>query len=154
MMRHYNIIHDRKKRGKKKRSLSKNSLLSKAREMFERMNKEEFVQDMAKRFNNLSIRIDLIGTPEVSFVLAVQQGKLKFLTEHMYTDIAVGIHKEYFLELLKNPPQFGNMKIVHNNIFFRKGRVKMFKYAKPLLSSSLFLPFTELLQKNKLSKDR
>lgn len=153
-MVHYRIIHDRKKRGKNKRGLSKNLLLSKAKEMFERMNKEKFVRDMAKKFNNLSIRVDLIGTPEVSFVLAVQNGKLKFLTEQVYSDIAVGIHKEYFLELLKNPPQFGNMKLVHNNIFFRKGRVKMFKYARPLLSSSLFLPFTELLQKNKLSKDR
>lgn len=151
--RHYRTIHDTKKRGKN-RDISKESLLSKAQEMFKRMNKEKFVQDLAKRFNNFSMRVDLVGTPEVSFVLAIQQGKLKFLTEKIYTDIAVGIHKEYFLELLKNPPEFGNMKIIHNNIFFRKGRVKLFEYAKPLLSSTLSSTFNGLLQKNKLSKVR
>lgn len=154
-MKHYRTIHDKKKRGRRRRKITEELLLSKAREMIERMNKEKFVRDMAKRFEDLSVRIDLIGTPEVSFVLAARKGKLKFLTDHVYADMAVGIHKEYFLELLKNPPEFGNMKIIHNNIIFRKGMVKLFKYFKPLLSSSLLSgTLGNLTQKNKPSRGR
>lgn len=151
-MKHYRIIHDKKKRGKKDNGLTGELLLSKAREMFERMNQERFVRNLAKGFEDLSIKIDLVGTPEVSFVIAVQKGKLRFLTEHVHADMAVGIHKEYFLELLENPPRFGNMKIIYNNIIFRKGRVRVFEYAKPLLFSSLLSgKLGGLMQKNKLS---
>lgn len=154
-MNNYKTIHNKKKRGRKRKEITEELLLSRAREMFERVNKEKFVRDLAKRFENLSIRVDLVGTPEVSFILAVQKGKLKFLTDHMYTDMAVGVHKEYFLELLENIPEFGNMKVIHNNIIFRKGRVKIFKYAKPLLSSSLLSgKINDRVQKNKLSKGR
>ncbi|MBU4501468.1 MAG: hypothetical protein KKA79_02670 [Nanoarchaeota archaeon] len=153
-MKHYRTIHDKEERGKKKRRLSEELLISKAEEVFERMSKEKFIRDLAKRLDNISIRIDLIGTPETSFIIAVKKGKLKFLTEHIYADMAVGIHKKYFLELLENPPEFGNMKIIHNNIIFRKGRVKLFKYAQPLLASTLFSGVKEVIQKNKSSKVR
>ncbi len=155
IQKHYKTIHNRKKRSKKGKKVTEELLLSRAQEMFERMSKEKFVRDMARRFDNISIRVDLVGTPEVSFVLAVQKGKLKFLTEHMYTDMAVGIHKEYFLELLENPLEFGNMKVIHNNVIFRKGIVKMFKYARPLLSSGLLSgELDAAMQRNKLPKGR
>lgn len=137
-MNKYKIIHDRKKRGgRKKRSLSEKALLEKAEKLFNTMSKEKIIKDMAKSFDNMALRIDLVGTPEVSFIIAVQNGKLKFIADKLYTDMAIGIHKEYFLELVKNPPELGNMEIIYNNIIFRKGVVKMFKRSRPLFSSAL-----------------
>jgi len=137
-MKKYKTIHDKKKRGgRKKRSLSEKALLEKARKLFDRMGKEKIMKDLAKSFDNMALRIDLVGTPEVSFIIAAKSGKLKFITDKLYSDIAIGIHKEYFLELVKNPPLLGNMNIVYNNIIFRKGVVKMFKRSRPFFSSAL-----------------
>ena len=137
-MNKYKIIHDRKKRGgRKKRGLSEKALLDKAQKLFNSVSNEKVVKDLAKSFDNIALRVDLVGTPEVSFIIAVKSGKLKFITDKLYTDMAIGIHKEYFLELVKNPPELGNMNIVYNNIIFRKGVVKMLKRSRPLFSSAL-----------------
>ena len=137
-MNKYKTIHDRKKRGgREKRSLSEKALLEKAQKLFNSVSKEKIVRDLAKSFGNMTLRVDLVGTPEVSFIIAVQNRKLKFVTDKLYTDMAIGIHKEYFLELVKNPPELGNMNIIYNNIIFRKGVVKMFKRSRPLFSSAL-----------------
>lgn len=135
--KHYQTIHHRKKRGKGERKTRDSIILKKAERMFNNISKEKFVKGLAKSFDDVSIRIDLVGTPEAFFIIANKKGRLKFIKERIHTDMAVGIHKEYFLELLKNPPQFGNMNFIHNNIIFRKGIVKMFKYARPLLSNTL-----------------
>ncbi len=136
--KHYLRIHDRKKRGQGERKTRDSTLLKKAEIMFNNISQEKFIKRLAKSFDDVSIRIDLVGTPEAFFIIANRKGRLKFIKERRPTDMAVGIHKEYFFELLKNPPQFGNMKFIHNNIIFRKGIVKMFKYAQPLLSNTLF----------------
>lgn len=134
--KHYQPIRHRKKRGKE-RTVKNDKLLEQAEIMFNNVKKEKFVSDLAKSFDDLSIRIDLIGTPEASFIIANKNGKLKFIKERIPTDMAVGIHKEYFHELMKNPPRFGNMNFVYNNIIFRKGVVKLFNCARPFLSNTL-----------------
>lgn len=121
-----------------KRSLSEKALLKKAQELFDSMSKEKVIKDLAKSFDNIALRVDLVGTPEVSFIIAVKSGELKFIADKFYTDMAIGIHKEYFLELAKNPPELGNMNIIYNNIIFRKGVVKMFKRSRPLFATALF----------------
>ena len=136
--KHYTIIHDRKKRGNGRKKTKDADILNKVEQMFNEITKEKFIRDMAKSFDNISIRVDLIGTPEISFIIENEKGRVKFIRERIDTDMAVGIHKEYFLELLKTPPKFGNMMFIYNNIIFRKGVVKMFKYAQPLLSNTLF----------------
>lgn len=138
-MNKYRTIHERKKRrGREKRSLSEKALLEKAQKLFDGISKEKIIKDLAKSLGNMALRIDLVGTPEVSFIIAAKSGKLKFITDKIYTDMAIGVHKEYFLELVKNPPKLGNMNIVYNNIIFRKGAVKMFKRSRPFFSSALF----------------
>lgn len=133
--RHYLPIRKRKARGTGKKKVEDSVIIEKAKLMFDEISQEQFVKDLAKSFEDLTIRIDLVGVPEAFFIIANENGKLRFITEKMHTDMAVGIHKEYFLELLKNPPQVGNMMFIYNNIIFRKGTVQMFKYALPLLSN-------------------
>ncbi|MBU2497228.1 MAG: hypothetical protein KJ767_04170 [Nanoarchaeota archaeon] len=134
----YLPIHKNKKRGKGDKTLNPEELLALVRKFFDNATKEKFVKDLAKSFDDISCRIDLVGVPETSFVLAVVKGKLKFLSSRQNADMAMGIHKDFFLDLIQNPPKFGNIKLIYNNIIFRKGIVKLFKYGKPIFSSVLF----------------
>lgn len=157
-MNRYTTIHNRKKRGgRRKRNTSEEKLIEKARAIYNVMKKEKIIKDLAKSFDDISLKVDLVGTPEVSFIIAVENGKLKFLTDKRYTDMAIGIHKNYFLELVKNPPKWRSINLRYNNIIFRKGVVRMFKQSKSLFSKILTTGTRQKeyvsSKKNKVPKD-
>ncbi|MBI5073533.1 hypothetical protein HZA99_06975 [Candidatus Woesearchaeota archaeon] len=141
-MTKYQILHPRKKRNKlsskKELALQKESLLKKAKELFVHMKKNHVVKQHVLVIKDMSIRIDLIGVPQVSFTIALMNSKLHFITDKIDTDMAIGMHKDFFLRLTDNPPQYGNMKIqLFNNIFLRRGNVLMFHCMKPILVNAL-----------------
>ncbi len=141
-MTKYQTLHPRKKRNKlsskKEQALQKEALLKKAKELFARMKKNHVVKQHVLLIKDMSIRIDLIGVPQVSFTIALINSKLNFITDKIDTDMAIGIHKDFFLKIVDNPPQYGNMKIqLFNNIFLRRGNILMFQCMKPILVNAL-----------------
>lgn len=141
-MTKYQILHKRKKRHKlspkKELALQKEALLKKAKELFERMKNTSIVKEEASLIRNMSLRVDLTGTPEVSFIIAIINGKPNFITDKINADMAIGMDKEFFLRLVDNPPKYGNMKIqLFNNISLRKGNILLFQLMKPLLVNVL-----------------
>ena len=141
-MTKYQTLHPRRKRNKlsskKELALQKESLLKKAKEFFANMKKNQVVKQHVLVIKDMSIRIDLIGVPQVSFVIALINSKLHFITDKIDTDMAIGMHKDFFLKLVNNPPQYGNMKIqLFNNIFLRRGNTLMFQCMKPILVNAL-----------------
>ncbi|MFH1365660.1 MAG: hypothetical protein ABIH28_03690 [archaeon] len=135
--RKYLTVHKKNKRGGKDKTLNSEELITKAKELSDTVSKEKLVKDLVRRYVDISCRIDLVGSPETSFVIKVVDGKLKFSTAKQFTDMAVGIHKDFFSKLIKNPSQLGNIKQIYNNIIFRKGTVKLLKYGTPILSALL-----------------
>jgi len=137
----YQILHKRKiisKLSSKKYDFSEKELLKKGKKLYNEMIKKEIVRETAKRLGYISCRIDLAGAPEVSFTIAVENGKLQFISGEKNADMAIGMSKEFFSDLVNNPPKYGNMKIIlFNNISLRKGRVKLFQSLKPLLVNAL-----------------
>lgn len=141
-MTKYQILHPRKKRHKlspkKEQALQREALLKKAKELFAHMKKNFIVRQHVLLIKDMSIRIDLIGVPQVSFTIALINSKLNFITDKINTDMAIGMHKDFFLKLTDNPPRYGNMKIqLFNNIFLRRGNVLMFQCMKPILVNAL-----------------
>lgn len=112
-------------------------LLNEARRMFQRAKEKHAVKEAVAGLRDISIRFDLVGkAPEVSFVLAIEDGRLRFITDRVDTDLAVGIQREYFLELIERPPRWRGRKLL-SNIFLRNGIVKDFKRLKPLFMAFL-----------------
>ena len=136
-MKNFRELHARKGRGRlsahKKRELNKKYLLEKARKVFKRIEMKENTKQLVSLLPNTAIRIDLVGSPEVSFMLLIKDGKIGFSSKKTAAELAIGIHKELFLKLVKNPPT-GNLKIaLFDKIFLRKGTVREFQWLKPLL---------------------
>lgn len=133
----YRVLYERKARGNS-RTFSEKYLLGKAEEIFNRIKDKESIKQEAKRLGNMSLRIDLAGTPEVSFVVEIKNGRLEFIPGKKYTDAAVGIKKEYFIQLINNPPRYGNMKnILFDKVFLKKGPVREFMCLKPIVMEAL-----------------
>lgn len=133
----YRVLYERKARGNS-RTFSEKYLLRKAEEIFNRIKDKEGIRQEAKRLGNMRLRIDLTGTPEVSFVIEVKNSKLRFIPGKKYTDVAVGIKKEYFVQLINNPPQYGNMKnILFDKIFLKKGSLREFIRLKQIVIEAL-----------------
>lgn len=139
----YQTLHRRKiirkLSSKEKYDFSKKALLGKARKLYNEMVKKEIVKESAKRIGYLACRIDLAGAPEVSFTIAVEKGKMQFIPSGgTDEDMAIGMSKEFFVDLVNDPPKYGNMKILlFNNLYLRKGRAQLFRYLKPLLVNAL-----------------
>lgn len=137
-MKNFRELHVRKGRGRlsasKKRELSEKQLLAKARKVFKRIERRKNTKQLVSLLPDTAIRIDLVGSPEVSFMLLIRDGKIGFSTKRTAARIAVGLHKELFSGLIEKPPKTGNLKIaLFDNIFLRKGPVREFQWLKPLL---------------------
>ena len=118
-------------------TLTEKELIRKARMMFQRMKKRRAVKEAVAGLQDISIRFDLIGhAPEVRFVLAIEDGELRFITDRVYADLAVGIQREYFLELIERPPGRCGKRLL-SNIFLRNGAVGDFKRLKPVFMAFL-----------------
>jgi len=72
----YRVLYERKKRGNS-RIFSEKYLLRKAEELFNRIKDKKSIRKEVKRLDNVSLRVDLTGVPEVSFVIEINDGKLK-----------------------------------------------------------------------------
>jgi len=137
-MKNFRELHVRTSRGKlsanKKRELSEKQLLAKARKAFQRIKRRKNTKELVSLLPDTTIRIDLVGSPEVSFMLLIRQGKIGFSSKRTATRLAVGIHKELFIKLIKKPLRTGNLKIaLFDNIFLRKGPIREFQWLKPIL---------------------
>lgn len=137
-MKNFRELHARTSRGKqsanKKRELSKKQLLAKARKVFQKIKRRKSTKELVAWLPDTTIRVDLVGSPEVSFMLLIRKGKLCFSSKKTAARLAVGIHKELFSKLIKKPPRTGNLKIaLFDNIFLRKGPVREFQWLKPVL---------------------
>ncbi|MFH1337583.1 MAG: hypothetical protein ABIH55_01775 [Nanoarchaeota archaeon] len=133
----YRILYERKVRGNSK-GFSEKYLLKKAEEIFQKIKDKKAIKEEAKRLGNISVRIDLTGTPEVSFIIRVKNGKLGFIADKGYCDAAVGMRKEYFIQLINNPPKYGNMKrILFDNVFLKRGSVRDFMRLRPIFINAL-----------------
>jgi len=137
-MKNFRELHARKRRGKvsskRKRELSEKRLLASARKVFQKISRRKKTKELVSFLPDTAIRIDLVGSPEVSFMLLIKNGKVGFSSKRTPARLAVGIHKELFSKLIKNPPKTGNLKIaLFDNIFLRKGPVREFRWLKPIL---------------------
>jgi len=64
--------------------------------------------------------------------------RYEFIPGKKYTDVALGIQKKYFVQLINNPPQQGNMKIIlFDKVFLKKWPVKEFIRLKPIVIEAL-----------------
>lgn len=133
----YEILHERKVRGRHLK-IEEKELLESARKMFSRMKSKKRIRDFAARMKDTAVRFDLMGTPEVSFFVITDNGKLRFSDEHMPADFAFGISKGLFLKLVGEEPNIGNLAFILNNISFRKGRVRECLRIKPMLIDAVF----------------
>ena len=137
-MKNFRELHARTSRGRlpanKKRELSEKRLLAKARKVFQRFKRRKNTRELVSLLPDTAIRIDLVGSPEVSFMLLIKDGKIGFSSKRKAARLAIGIHKQLFSKLIKNPPKTGNLKIaLFDNIFLRKGPVREFRWLKPIL---------------------
>ena len=139
----YQTLHRKKTitklSSKEEYDYSEKALLRKAKKLYNEMIKKKIVRETARRIGYMSCRIDLTGAPEVSFTIGVEKGKMQFIPNGgTDEDMAIGMSKEFFIDLVNDPPKYGNMKIVlFNNLYLRKGRVQLFRYLKPLLINAL-----------------
>ncbi|MBU2639319.1 MAG: hypothetical protein KKG75_01280 [Nanoarchaeota archaeon] len=124
---------------KEKYDFSEKELLKKARRLYNDMIKKDIVKETAKKIGYISCRMDLTGVPEISFSIVIENGKIQFVSgKNDDTDMAIGMSKKFFVDLVNNPPKYGNMKIVlFNNISLRRGNIKLFQSMKPLLVNAL-----------------
>ncbi len=137
-MKNFRELHARTKRGSlsanKKRKLGEMQLLAIARGVFHKIKRRKSTKELVSWLPDTTIRIDLVGSPEVCFMLLVRQGKLGFSSKRTAARLAIGIHKELFSKLVKKPPRTGNLKIaLFDNIFLRKGPIREFQWLKPTL---------------------
>lgn len=136
-MKNFRELHGRTKRGtlssNEEIELSEEELLAKAKKLFQRIKRKKNIQELVPYLPDTSIRIDLVGSPEVSFMLLVKKGKLCFSSERMNARLAIGIHKQLFLKIVENPQKIGNLHALLDNIFLRKGPVREFQWLKPIL---------------------
>ncbi|MFH1239918.1 MAG: hypothetical protein V1672_01770 [Candidatus Diapherotrites archaeon] len=137
-MKNFRELHGKKRRGKvsakRKMELSEKRLLANARKVFQKIRRRKKTKELASLLPDTAIRIDLVGSPEVSFMLLIKNGKIGFSTKRTAARLAIGIHKELFLKLIKNPPKTGNLKIaLFDNIFLRKGPIREFRWLKAIL---------------------
>lgn len=128
-MKKYKTIHEKKIRPYP--IPSERELLEMAHSIIRIINRNPHIrEEELANLPDTNIRFDLVGSPEVCFNVEIKKGKLKFLDDRTDTELAIGIHKELFMNLDKYPPTSGNMKILLNNIIFRKGPVRKFKQLK------------------------
>jgi len=137
MVSKYRIIHERRSRTGAVTALSEKELMAKARKIFHKMKRRQVIKRIVAEMGNTSIRFDLMGIPETSFYIGINDGELKFSTDKIFPNLAVGIHKEYFAKLVENPPQLGSVETIIDNISLRKGRVREFKRLKSILLSTV-----------------
>lgn len=135
----YLPIYERKVRGLEDKAIieSKEELIGKAYNLFNRLKKRKHIKEAAAGLPDTTIRVDLVNPPELSFIITIENGKLKFTKDRLYTNVAVGIHKELFSEIINNPRKF-NVGLVLNNIHLRKGTVRHILLLRPLLIKVLF----------------
>lgn len=133
-------IHRRKDRGKGV-SLSDEELLKIVEELFKMMKKKQYLKKTLKQLSetigDISLRIDLMGAPELSFILDIAKGKLNFLKEKRYANVGVAFHKAFFINFIKKPPKQNQAHILLNNMVIRKGEVKVFQCLGVLFFGSL-----------------
>ncbi len=136
MRKKYKTIHEKTTRDGSTQDPTEKELIKEARKMFSRMKRRKTVKMVAEKIGDVAIRFDLIGTPEVSFAVIMGNNELKFSTDRMPPDLAVGIHKEWFIKLV-NQPNHTNPKIIMDNICLRKGNVRDFKRFKSVCLETL-----------------
>jgi len=137
-MKNFRELHARKHRGKlsanKKKELSEKYLLAKARKVFQKIKRRKNTKEAVSLLPDTAIRIDLVGSPEVSFMILIRKGKLSFSSKKTNARLAIGIQKELFLKLIKKPLRTGNLKLaLFDKIFLRKGPIREFQWLKPIL---------------------
>jgi len=137
-VKNFRELHARTSRGKqsanKKKELSKKQLLATARKVFQKIKKRKKTRELVSHLPDTTIRIDLVGSPEVSFMLLIRKGKIGFSSKKTAARLALGIHKQLFTKLIKKPPKTGNLKIaLFDKIFLRKGPIMEFQWLKPVL---------------------
>ncbi|MDI6917440.1 MAG: hypothetical protein QMC80_06550 [Thermoplasmatales archaeon] len=137
MKRKHKTIHEKTTRAASIQDPTEKELIKKARKMFNRMKRRKSVQRKAERADDIIIKFDLIGTPEVSFAVIMGNNELKFSTDRLSPDLAVGIHKKWFIKLIEQP-NHSNPKVIMDNICLRKGNVRDFKRFKSICLETLF----------------
>lgn len=136
MRQKHKTIHEKTTRDVSTQEPTEKELLKEAREMFNRMKRRESVKNASAKTNEVIIGFDLIGTPEVSFAIIMGNNELSFTTERLLPDLAVGIHKEWFIKLIRQP-NHTNPKVILDNICLRKGNVRDFKRFKSMCLEAL-----------------
>lgn len=133
-------IHKRKKRGGRV-SISDENLLRIIKELVRRMKRKKHVKESVKRIENIlgdvSIKIDLMGVPEINFILTVKKGRLNILTKRGYANVGIAFHKSFFFNFIKNPPKHNQAQVLLNNMVIRKGEVKILQALGVLFLGSL-----------------
>ncbi|MEW6069824.1 MAG: hypothetical protein AB1485_04335 [Candidatus Thermoplasmatota archaeon] len=127
----YITLHERSVRSSLGSEPTEHELLLAARKLFNRLKRIKAVKAAVEKTGNIIFRLDLIGTPEVHFTIIMRNNKLSFSTERIAPDLAVGLHKKWFIELI-NQPNHPNPKQIFDNVQLRKGNVHQFKRFKSI----------------------
>jgi len=133
-------IHKRKNRGNDI-SISNDDILRITKELFKRMKRKKHVKESVRQITetigDMSLRIDLMGAPELSLILDIREGKLNLLKEKKYTHVGIAFHKSFFLNFITNPPEHNQAHVALNNMVLRKGEVRVFQCLGVLFFGSL-----------------